>query len=116
MKTSIGTKASLIAAVIAAITASLCCVGPLVLLMLGIGGAWVSTLTQLEFLRPLGIAITLLFLFIVFWKLHVTPNKCDIDKPCGTPKGLFLYRVMYWIVAALVLALLAFPMYAHLFY
>ncbi len=116
MKPSIGTKSSIWAAIIAAITASLCCVGPLVLLMLGIGGAWVSTLTQLEFLRPFSIVIALVFLFIAFWKLHFSQNKCAIDKPCGTKKGLFLYRIMFWIVSVLILALLAFPMYAHLFY
>ncbi len=31
---------SLVAASLAAVGASLCCVGPLVLLMLGVGGAW----------------------------------------------------------------------------
>ena len=32
----------------AGILASACCVGPLVLVSLGLGGAWVSTLTVLE--------------------------------------------------------------------
>lgn len=36
---------SMIAAVIATIGASLCCIGPLVLLALGIGGTWISSLT-----------------------------------------------------------------------
>ncbi|HZE91048.1 MAG TPA: mercuric transporter MerT family protein, partial [Rhizobacter sp.] len=35
-------KSSLVAGVLAAIGASVCCVGPLVLLMLGIGGAWIA--------------------------------------------------------------------------
>lgn len=35
-------KGSLIAGVLAAIGASVCCVGPLVLLALGIGGSWGS--------------------------------------------------------------------------
>ncbi|MBS0307555.1 MAG: mercury transporter MerT, partial [Proteobacteria bacterium] len=34
-------KRSLVVGVLAAIGASVCCVGPLVLLLLGIGGAWV---------------------------------------------------------------------------
>ncbi|WP_347878635.1 mercuric transporter MerT family protein, partial [Pseudomonas aeruginosa] len=38
-------KGSLIAGVLAAIGASVCCVGPLVLLTLGIGGTWVAGLT-----------------------------------------------------------------------
>lgn len=39
---------SLAAAAVAAILASACCLGPLVLLTLGLGGAWVSNLTGLE--------------------------------------------------------------------
>jgi mercuric ion transport protein len=39
---------SLIAASLAAVGASICCVGPFVLLMLGVGGAWIGNLTALE--------------------------------------------------------------------
>ena len=43
---------SLVAAILAAIGASVCCVGPLVLLALGIGGAWIGNLAALEPYRP----------------------------------------------------------------
>jgi mercuric ion binding protein len=45
-------RGSLAAGVLAAIGASVCCVGPLVVMMLGIGDAWVANLTALELLRP----------------------------------------------------------------
>lgn len=48
-----------IGAVLAAIGASLCCVAPLVLLSIGVGGAWVSSLTALEPYRPIFIIATL---------------------------------------------------------
>lgn len=51
-------KGSLIAGVLAAIGASVCCVGPLVLLALGIGGTWVSKLTAMEPYRPVFICIS----------------------------------------------------------
>jgi mercuric ion transport protein len=38
-----GVKGSMVAGALAAIGASMCCVGPLVLLTLGIGGAWIAT-------------------------------------------------------------------------
>ena len=41
-------KNSLVAGALAAIGASVCCVVPLVLLMMGIGGAWIASLTALE--------------------------------------------------------------------
>ena len=56
------TNGSLIASVLAAIGASVCCVGPLVLLAMGIGGTWVGSLTAMEPYRPVFIGLTLLFL------------------------------------------------------
>ena len=38
----------LIGAIASAIIASVCCIGPLVLLLLGVGGAWAGSLTALE--------------------------------------------------------------------
>ena len=116
MKKMFGGKGSLFAAIIAAVAASLCCVGPLVLLALGISGAWVSSLTQLEFLRPIGIIITFIFLVLAFWKLYITPRRCAIDKPCAKPQTLRIQRIVFWAVTVLVLLLLAFPWYAFLFY
>ena len=49
-----------IGGVIAAIGASLCRVGPFVLLTLGISGAWIGNLTLLEPYRPFFIVIVLL--------------------------------------------------------
>src|SRR5881398_1114070 len=59
---ALNAKGSLVAGVLAAIGASVCCVVPLVLLALGIGGAWVGNLTAFEPYRPLFIGLTLLFL------------------------------------------------------
>ena len=64
-------KDSLIAGVLAAIGASVCCVGPLVLLALGIGGSWVGSLTAMEPYRPFFIGMTLLFLGLAFRELYL---------------------------------------------
>jgi hypothetical protein len=47
------TTKQLWAGALAAIVGSLCCVAPLVLLTLGISGAWISQLTALEPYRPI---------------------------------------------------------------
>lgn len=109
-------KGSLITAIIGTLLASLCCVAPLVLLMLGIGGVWVSTLTQLEFLRPIGIITTIVFLGIAYYKLYITPKKCAIDKPCAKPANLKMYRILFWVITIILVTLMAFPWYAFLFY
>lgn len=51
------TNWSLVGAVGAAIAASACCTIPLMLVSLGIGGAWISSLTALEPYRPFFIAL-----------------------------------------------------------
>ncbi|MGS9811080.1 mercuric transporter MerT family protein, partial [Pseudomonas aeruginosa] len=64
-------KGSLVASSLTAIGASVCCVGPLVLLALGVSGTWVGALTMMEPLRPLFIGLTLLFLGLAFRKLYL---------------------------------------------
>jgi len=107
---------SMIAAVIAAIGASLCCVGPLVLLALGIGGTWISSLAALEPYRPIFIGITLVFLFLAFRKLYLVPRQCAPEDACAVPSTLRNQRIIFWIVTVLLIALLTFPYYGIAFF
>ena len=100
----------------AAIGASACCVGPLVLLALGIGGAWVGRLTALTPYRPLFVGLTLLFLGLAFRKLYLAPQVCTPGTTCADPRTLTRQRLTFWIVAALLVTLLAVPWFAPLFY
>ena len=107
---------SMIAAVAAAIGASLCCIGPLVLLALGIGGAWISYLTALEPYRPIFIGITLLFLALAFRKLYLVPQRCAPGDACALPATRRNQRIIFWVVAVLLIALLTFPYYGLIFF
>ena len=113
---ALNAKGSLVAGVLAGIGASVCCVGPLVLLALGISGAWIADLTALEPYRPLFIGLTLLFLGLAFRKLYVVPQVCTPDTPCADPKTSRRQRLTFWTVAVLMLGLLAVPTLAPLFY
>ena len=108
-------RCTLIAAIIAGITASACCLGPLVLLLLGISGSWISNLTALEPYRPIFIAITLLFLGLAFRKLYLAPQRCAADTPCAQPANLRKQRIVVLLVTAVVAMMIAFPWYAPLF-
>ncbi|GAC1327011.1 MAG: mercuric transport protein MerT [Collimonas sp.] len=109
-------KHTLIAGVLAAVGASVCCVGPLLLLALGIGGTWVGSLTAMEPYRPYFISLTLLFLGLAFRRLYLVPQVCTPGTPCADPRTINRHRLIFWIVTALVLGLLAVPRLAPLFY
>ena len=113
---TLSAKGSLVAGVLAAIGASVCCVGPLVLLALGIGGAWVGSLTAFEPYRPLFIGLTLLFLGLGFRKLYLVPQVCAPGTACADPQTVKRQRLIFWSVAVLLIGLLGVPWFALLFY
>lgn len=108
-------RISLAAGALAAVGASLCCVAPLVLLGLGISGAWLGTLTALEPARPIFILATLAFLGLAFRKLYLGPRACRPASPCAQPQVLSRDRLTFWVVGLCALALLAVPELAPYF-
>lgn len=110
------TKPTLWASALAAIGASLCCVAPLVLVSLGVGGAWLSTLTRLDPLRPFFIVLALGLLALAAHKLYRRPAVCAPGQVCADAGVLRRQRLFFWWVAVPLLLLLAFPWYASLFY
>lgn len=102
--------------VVTALGASLCCVGPLVLVSLGLGGAWISGLSKLEPLRPALVAVTLVLLVWAWRQLYRVAPVCEPDERCADPKVRKRQRLIFWVVATAVLLMLAFPWYAFLFF
>jgi mercuric ion transport protein len=96
----------------AAVVGSLCCVGPLVLLGLGVSGAWIGQLTALEPYRPLFIVVTLVFLGLAFRQLYLLPQRCEPGETCTDPRRVRQQRSIFWIVLVGLLALIAFPWFA----
>ena len=111
----LNSKRSLIAGILAAIGASVCCVGPLVLLLLGVGGAWVGTLTMFEPIRPYLMAATFAFLAVAFYRLYLAPQVCKPDTPCADPSIRKRQRVIFWTASVLIVVLLALPSVAPMF-
>ncbi len=99
-------------AVLAAIGASACCIGPLVLVSLGIGGAWVTNLTAMEATRPVFLIATLIFIGLAFWKLYRVPDACETGEACASESVKRNQRIVFWVGSAILIALLAFPWYA----
>ncbi len=103
-----------IGAALAAIGASACCVLPLLLLSLGIGGAWMSTLTSMTTARPFLFALALLFIWMAFMKLYLSKAACEDEALCVNPQVLAKQRCIFWIISVMIMGLLSFPWYAPL--
>lgn len=106
----------MLAGAAAAIGASACCAGPLLLVVLGIGGAWGSRLFALEPYQPFFIAAALAFFGFAFYRLYRKPEACAPGEVCAVPAVRRNQRVIFWVVALVAAALMAFPLYAPLFY
>lgn len=108
---------TLLAGGIAGVLASVCCVGPLVLVALGLSGAWASNLTLLEPLRPMFLIIAVAALVFAYRKIFLAPAaSCEPGTVCAAPKTQSTYKAVFWVVTALVLLSLGFPSMAPLFY
>jgi mercuric ion transport protein len=101
---------------LAAILASTCCLGPLVLVTLGFSGAWIGNLTALEPYRPIFIGVALVALFFAWRRIFRPVEACKPGEICAVPQVRTSYKVIFWIVVALVAVALAFPYVVPFFY
>lgn len=103
------------AGLLTAITASLCCIPPVLALIAGTSGI-ASTFSWIEPFRPYLIGLTILVLGFS-WYQKLKPQK-EIDCECETDeKPKFIQsRKFLGIVTVFVIVILAFPYYSGIFY
>src|SRR5260370_21989900 len=94
---------ALIVGGLAAILASTCCLGPLVLVALGLSGAWIGNLTQLEPYRPFFIAGALVALFFAGRRILPPAQDCQPGEVCAVPTARRVFKNIFWVVSAAVL-------------
>lgn len=109
-------KAALVAGGISAVLASSCCLGPLVLVLLGFSGAWIGNLSVLEPYRPLFVGTALVALLLAWRAIYRPARDCRAGEVCALPQVARTYKALFWLVAALVLVALVYPWLAPLFY
>jgi mercuric ion transport protein len=100
---------------LAAILASTCCLGTLLLVMLGFSGAWIGNLTALEPYRPIFIGVAVTSLLFASWQIWGTA-VCASGKACASPRAARFYKLLFGVVTVLVLIALGYPYVAPFFY
>ena len=89
--------------IFAALVASLCCVGPLLLTLMGVTGA--AVLAKFEFLRiPMVIVVAVLF-GVAGYSLFKKKEACEPGSICADPQKYKKMVTAYWI--GLVIAVVA---------
>ena len=101
-------RGALMAGGLAALLASTCCLGPLVLVTLGVSGAWIGNLTALAPYQPIFFAATAGFLGVGYYLVYRQPIAVCADGSCARPLPKRGVKAVLWAATALVLATVAF--------
>lgn len=103
--------------VLGALMASACCIVPLVLVTLGISGAWIGNLTALEPYKPYVAAVTLSLIGLGFWHVYFRQKPvCAEDSYCARPQSSLVTKSALWIGAIVTLLAITIDWWATLFY
>lgn len=101
---------------IGAVLASSCCVAPLLLLTLGVSGAWMGTLTALAPYQGYFIAVTLVFLAAGYWHVYFKPKRdCADGSYCASPQSDTVIKIVLWVATTLIALALAINFIVPLF-
>ncbi len=101
-----GQKLAAAGGIIGALAASSCCILPVLLFSLGIGGAWIGNFTQLAPYQPYFIAATLAFIGVGYWLAYRASKMARAEgEACARPLPNRFVKVA--LVAATVIVLSA---------
>ncbi|MDO8502124.1 MAG: mercuric transporter MerT family protein [Gemmatimonadaceae bacterium] len=104
-----------LAAIGAALLASLCCIGPVLFVTVGVGAGLAR---QFEPLRPVLTILTVGLMAAGFYSVYGRRDAkagdapCDADGVCRVPRNRTRDKVVLWTAALIALVLLTFPQWS----
>jgi mercuric ion transport protein len=106
---------SITAGLASALGASACCVLPLTLVSVGLGGAWVAQLRALERFSPVFIVLAIAAFAHAFYRLYLKTAPCTPGTACAAPPARRNQRIAFWATLVTAKLLILFPIvYASL--
>ncbi len=108
--------AALAAGGIAALLVGACCLGLLVLVSVGFGGAWLANFQLFAPYRPVFIGVALAALGFVGWRIYRPAAECKPGEVCAEPRVKRGYKIGFWLAVGLLLVMLGLPYWAPLLY
>ena len=102
----------MLGAIVSAILASVCCFGPLLIAVLGVGS--MSLMHKFTLLRPY---ISVVMLGLLGLGFYLTYRKkaevCEPDQACAKPRASKINKISQWIAVGLGVLFWAFPYYSR---
>ncbi|MBN8945107.1 MAG: mercury transporter MerT [Rhizobiales bacterium] len=103
--------------ILAALGASACCVVPFALLVAGVSGAWIGTLTALAPYQPLFVGLAVTCLGCGYYAVYLRPKTADCVEGsyCARPSSSRIAKIGLWAAIVLTVIAVGFPYAARLF-
>ncbi len=102
---------TIVGSVVAALAASACCLGPVLLSLIGAGTLGAAA-TKLAAYRPYLVGLTFALLGAAFYASY-RPGRVACESGGCQPSSQRITRVVLWIAAILAVLLAAFPYYVN---
>ncbi len=93
---------------IGAVAASACCIVPLILFSLGVGGVWIGRLAELSPYQPFFLAFAALSIGYGFWQVYRRP-ACADGTACARPLPRRLVKTALWSATVLTVIAAVYP-------
>lgn len=91
------------------VAATACCIVPLALFSLGVGGVWIGRLAALSPWQPYFAGFAALSIAYGFWQVYGPRGDCADAGACARPLPRRLVKGALWTSSALVLSAVAYP-------
>ncbi|MBL4750169.1 MAG: mercury transporter, partial [Amylibacter sp.] len=87
-----------------------CCILPLVLVSLGVGGVWIAQLTALYAYKWYTFSLASAFIGYGFWKVHrAEAGECDQGTACARPVNRRFMKASLWLATVVTIIAMIFP-------
>ncbi len=97
-------------ALLGALAMTSCCILPLVLVSMGVGGVWIAQLTALYAYKWYTFAIAASLIGYGFWKLRQSERgECREGASCARPVNRRVMKASLWLAVAVTAVAMIFP-------
>jgi mercuric ion transport protein len=109
-RSKVGDRVATTGSLFGALAMTSCCILPLVLVSLGVGGVWIAQLTALYAYKWGTFSVASVFLAWGFWNVYrPAGGTCRDGAACALPVNRRLMKASLWLATVVVLIALIFP-------